>query len=152
MLSGGRKKCDLLVQNLACMPDGFEVVDGHERALSTNLLAFYALSTALHPLIAEGGRVINVVSAGMHLHRLHVPSLRALDRPDGVDGKGYDPIYAYCATHRARVLLTRRWAAEPREVETAEPLGEADGVSMLPATGTRAVAGSRSSGPAFYEL
>jgi len=47
----------------------------------------------------------------------------------------------------------RRWAAEPREVETAEPLREADGASMLPATGTRAVGvAGRRSGPAFYEL
>lgn len=47
----------------------------------------------------------------------------------------------------------RQCAAEPREVETAEPL-EADGVAMLPATTGARAAPPRSSGsgPAFYEL
>ena len=106
-LNGGQ--LDVLVQNLACMPDKFEAVDGgHERTLSTNLLAFYRLGTALYPRMAKGGRVINVVSAGMHLHKLRVPDLRALSE----SADAFDPIRAYCITHRARVLLTKRWAAE----------------------------------------
>ena len=102
------RKLDVLVQNLACMPDKFEMIDGHERALSTNLLVFHKLASALHPKLADGARVINVVSAGMHLHKLSVKSLKALDKTPPAS---YDPIYNYCITHRARVMLTKRWGA-----------------------------------------
>lgn len=108
----GGRKLDILCQNLACMPDTHELLsDGHERTLSTNVLVFAVLNARLLPLMPTDGtgRVINVVSAGMHLHKLSVPRLRALDDPSGV---GFDPIFAYCLTHRARVLLTKRWAAQ----------------------------------------
>jgi dehydrogenase/reductase SDR family protein 12 len=102
----GGRSLDLLVQNLACMPDQHEIAPGgHERTLSTNLIVFHFLGKALHPRMSEGGRVINVVSAGHHLHRLSASRLRDLDEP-----AGHDPIFAYCITHRARVLLTQRWA------------------------------------------
>ena len=106
------RKLDILVQNLACMPDRFELVaDGQERTVSCNLLVFYHIGTSLMPLMTPvSGRVVNVVSAGMSLHRLSVQHLRALSDPSG--GDHFDPIYAYCLTHRARVLLTQRWAAE----------------------------------------
>ena len=45
------RKLDILVQNLACMPDRYEktsMSEGHERALSTNLLAFYSIGRGLH--------------------------------------------------------------------------------------------------------
>ena len=39
------RKLGVLVQNLACMPNGFErTSEGHERALSTNLLTFFGAS------------------------------------------------------------------------------------------------------------
>ena len=103
------RKLDVLVQNLACMPNGFErTSEGHERALSTNLLTFWRLGEALHAKMADDGVVVNVVSAGMHLQRLSCDGLRALDTAAEAD---YDGVHAYCVTHRARVLLTKRWAA-----------------------------------------
>jgi len=102
------RKLDVLVQNLACMPNGFErTSEGHERALSTNLLTFWRLGEALHETMADDGVVVNVVSAGMHLQRLSCDGLRALDTAEA----DYDGVHAYCVTHRARVLLTKRWAA-----------------------------------------
>ena len=52
--------------------------------------------------------MINVVSAGMHLQKLSVARLRMLD--DDQSGSAFDPIFAYCITHRARVVLTEHWA------------------------------------------
>lgn len=105
---------DVLVQNLACMPDAHERVGSgdarHERTVSTNLLVFYELGQLLHPRMAAGGRSIAVVSAGLHLHRLDVPALAALDAD--ADGASFDAVWAYCVTHRARALLARRWAAQ----------------------------------------
>ena len=43
----------------------------------------------------------------MHLQKLSCDGLRALDTAED----DYDGVHAYCVTHRARVLLTKRWAA-----------------------------------------
>ena len=110
-LNLGKAKVDLLVQNLACMPDEYDTTaEGHERTLATNLLSFHTLFHTLRPSMAPGGRVISVVSAGMHLHSLSVAELRKLDAP--ANKASFDPVFAYCLTHRARVLLTQRWARD----------------------------------------
>ena len=131
------QKLDLLVQNLAVMPDSFETVEGgHERTLSTNLLSFYKLGTSLLPTMARDGRVINVVSAGMHLHKLKLSELKALDHA----GAGFDPIYA-CARARetlhgcprclgarlptCALLCSLRLVARVRPPQTARPTGHA---------------------------
>jgi len=49
----------------------------------------------------------------MCLHKLSIDDLRGLDK---ADGSGFDPIFAYCLTHRARVLLTQRWAAQHPQI------------------------------------
>ena len=103
-------RLDILVQNLATMPNSHEILDnGHERTLSTNLLAFFEIGETLAPLMSEGGRVINVVSAGMHMQKLSVRRLKMLDDRSG---SAFEPIFAYCITHRARVVLTQRWAKQ----------------------------------------
>ena len=102
---------DVLVQNLAVMPDRFERVGSpvaYERALSTNLLVFHRVATTFLPKMAPDGRIISVVSAGMHLFPLSVQRLSALND----ESENYNPVYAYSVTHRARVLLTKRWAEE----------------------------------------
>ena len=55
----GSRPLDILVQNLACMPDRYELVGSgggggavHERSLSTNVLAFYECGTRLHARMA----------------------------------------------------------------------------------------------------
>jgi len=101
---------DILVQNLASMHDKYgRNDDGHERTLGTNILNFYVLAKKFAPYLSSDGRMINVVSAGQHLFRLRRENLEALNTKDA----DFDGVRAYSLTHRARVLLSKRWARSP---------------------------------------
>lgn len=121
----GGRPLDVLVNNAAMMFNGYgRTQDGrHERAVALNILGFFALTTALLPAIeaAAHGRVVNVVSAGMVMHTLDVPDVRALDRGDAPWSvpEQYDAIKAYCYSHRSRVLLTSHWAEAQRARKAA---------------------------------
>ena len=111
-----KRKLDIVVQNLATMQaERQQNSEGDELTLGTNLFGFHTLGRVLleNGLLKNGARHITVVSAGHHLFKLDVPLLQALNR--GNTDK-FDGIYAYSATHRARTLLTKRWASEFPEV------------------------------------
>jgi len=117
---GEDRSLDVLINNAAVMPPAHSLADengGHEMALSTNLLSWYILSNHLAPRItAKDGKIITVVSAGMKLFKLHPDELRSLDE---AEGKAYDGVKSYSITHRARVLLTKRWAQQKPGLTTA---------------------------------
>lgn len=105
------RRVDILVQNLATMHAECQLnADGHERSLGTNLLNFYVIAHSLRPHFAQrGARMINVVSAGQHLYKLHLNDLQSFNATDASPAS-FDGIRAYSLTHRARVLLTERWS------------------------------------------
>lgn len=104
---------DILIQNLAVMHgDHRRDADGNELTLATNLFNFYLLARMLTPHLASGARMINVVSAGQHLFRLRLEDLLELNAPEAANAR-FDGIRAYSLTHRARVLLSERWAQSP---------------------------------------
>jgi len=98
------KKLDVLVNNVAVGPDDFTMTSGGmESAFATNLVGFYGLTKELAPMLS-GGRIVNLVSAGMFLYKLHTPSLHNKDKSQ------YKPLENYCQHHRGRVMLTEHFA------------------------------------------
>ena len=94
------RELNIGVWNLATMRDTKETTsEGHELTVSTNLLAFNVLANHLAPHTAKGGRLITVVSAGMHLFKLQTEDLGALDRSDS---ESFDGIFAYSVSEMLR--------------------------------------------------
>lgn len=98
-----RPRLDLLINNAGCYP-GARVLDddGLEESWVTNVLAYEALTTRLHPqLAATGGRIVYVAStmAG----DLDVDDLRWERRP-------WNGIKAYRQSKQANRMLAWAWA------------------------------------------
>lgn len=96
---------DVLINNAgALFAERGETAEGHERALAINLLAPWALSRELMPLLeARGGRIINVASGGLYLQPLR------LDDMQYRRGR-YDGAKAYARAKRGLVSVSQRLA------------------------------------------
>ena len=79
------------------------VAGGREATVALNLLSPYLLTELLLPaLVAAGGRVITMTSAGLYTQRFELSSLV-------MGGEGYDGAVAYARAKRALVVLTEEW-------------------------------------------
>ena len=100
---------DVLINNAgalfgerACTEEGFE------RALAVNLLSPVALTEALMPSLADGARVINVVSGGLYLQGL---PLNDLNYERGF----YSGSKAYARAKRGLLAITQYWQEHAAE-------------------------------------
>ncbi len=94
-----------IIHNAGAMfPDRAETVDGFERTYQVHVLAPFALTSDLLPLLAASApsRVITVTSGGMYAQKLEVDQLESPD--------DYRPSLAYARAKRAQVVATRAWA------------------------------------------
>ncbi len=97
---------------------------GMEVALATNLVGFYGLTAELKDLLqaAPAARVVNVVSAGMFTTKLHLPTIakglpKAAAAAGAEAGAGdYSGIELYAQHHRARVMLTDKFAEQWKDL------------------------------------
>jgi len=110
-------KLDILVNNAAVMPNELKInSQGLEVALATNLVGFYGLTVEMSDLLKksdDGGRIVNVVSAGMFTARLQIPTIRkGLDVSKWTKSEvdAYSGLALYAQHHRARVMLTDHFA------------------------------------------
>jgi NAD(P)-dependent dehydrogenase (short-subunit alcohol dehydrogenase family) len=98
LLADGRR-FDLVIANAGVMatPRG-RTTDGFETQLGTNHLGHFVLVNRIAPLIADGGRLVNLSSSG---HRF---SDVDLDDP-GFERTPYDPWVAYGRSKTANILF-----------------------------------------------
>ena len=100
ILSADGRKFDLIIANAGVMATPFELtVDGFERQFGTNHLGHFVLINRIAPLIRDGGRLVNLASAG-HRH-----SDVDLDDPN-FERTEYAPFTAYGRSKTANILFT----------------------------------------------
>lgn len=100
---------DLVIANAGVMAPPFgRTVDGFETQFGTNHLGHFVLINRIAPLIADGGRVVNLSSAG---HRF---SDIDLDDPNFEQGP-YDPWVAYGRSKTANILFAVEFDRRNRE-------------------------------------
>ncbi len=98
LLADGRL-FDLVIANAGVMATPFgRTADGFETQFGTNHLGHFVLVNRIAPLIAPGGRLVNVASSG---HRF---SDVDLDDPN-FERTSYDPMLAYGRSKTANVLF-----------------------------------------------
>jgi NAD(P)-dependent dehydrogenase (short-subunit alcohol dehydrogenase family) len=90
---------DLVIANAGVMATPFEhTADGFERQFGTNHLGHFVLINRIAPLIRDGGRLVNLASAG---HRF---SDVDLDDPN-FERTSYEPFVAYGRSKTANILF-----------------------------------------------
>lgn len=98
------KSLDVLVNNAGSLLASRSLTpEGHEVTFATMVLGPHLLTRRLAPLLAGGGRIVNVSSGGMYTQRLR-PNDLELKRED------YKGSVAYAHAKRALVILTEMWA------------------------------------------
>jgi dehydrogenase/reductase SDR family protein 12 len=104
--TGSEDRLDVLVNNAGVMPkERSRSVDGNELMFATHVLAPFALTALLAPLLERSApsRVINVSSGGMYNQRLPADDLQS-------DHTSYGPKKLYARTKREQVIITEQWA------------------------------------------
>ncbi|MDT0382692.1 SDR family NAD(P)-dependent oxidoreductase [Streptomyces sp. DSM 42041] len=104
-------RLDVLVNNAGVMPDERQhSPDGVELTFATHVLAAWALTDALTPLLerAAPSRVINVTSGGQYGQSLPVGDPQS-------EHSSYNPKAIYARTKRAQIVLTEQWAERLRD-------------------------------------
>jgi dehydrogenase/reductase SDR family member 12 len=99
-------RLDVVVNNAGAMPDKRQrSADGHELMFATHVLAPFALTAWLRPLLERSApaRVINVSSGGMYGQRLPGDDLES-------EHAVYGPKKLYARTKREQVVITEQWA------------------------------------------
>jgi dehydrogenase/reductase SDR family protein 12 len=99
-------RLDVIVNNAGVMPDERQhSADGHELMFATHVLAPFALTAWLRPLLERSApaRVINVSSGGMYGQRLPGDDLES-------EHTAYGPKKLYARTKREQVVITEQWA------------------------------------------
>jgi dehydrogenase/reductase SDR family member 12 len=99
-------RLDVVVNNAGVMPDERRrSADGHELMFATHVLAPFALTAWLRPLLERSApaRVINVSSGGMYGQRLPGDDLES-------EHTDYGPRKLYARTKREQVVITEQWA------------------------------------------
>jgi dehydrogenase/reductase SDR family protein 12 len=99
-------RLDVVVNNAGAMPDERQFsADGHELMFATHVLAPFALTAWLQPLLERSApaRVINVSSGGMYGQRLPGADLES-------EHTTYGPKKLYARTKREQVVITEQWA------------------------------------------
>jgi NAD(P)-dependent dehydrogenase (short-subunit alcohol dehydrogenase family) len=114
VMTDREERLDALVNNAgALLGERRTSADGHEMTFATMVLGPFELTNGLVPLLertaAQAGvaRVVNVVSGGMYLERLHLDDLQMEREP-------YRGSIAYARAKRALVTLTQEWARRLR--------------------------------------
>lgn len=98
-LNGGGGSFDLVIANAGVMRTPFgHTTDGFETQFGTNHLGHFVLINRIATLIADGGRLVNLSSAG------HRYSDVDLDDPN-FERTPYDPMIAYGRSKTANVLF-----------------------------------------------
>lgn len=98
LLADGRR-FDLVIANAGVMATPFgHTADGFETQFGTNHLGHFVLVNRIAPLIADGGRLVNLASSG------HRYSDIDLDDP-GFERTPYDPMVAYGRSKTANILF-----------------------------------------------
>lgn len=106
VLSQNGRKIDVLVNNVGVLLDDFSTtVEQRETSFATNLLTHYQLTEELiaRDLLARGGLVINMSSAGMYNVPLNVAALNP------ATATSYSGVAAYGFHKRAQVVLNGEW-------------------------------------------
>jgi len=94
-----RKRFDVLIANAGVMATPFgHTVDGFETQFGTNHLGHFVLVNRLAPLIAPGGRLINLSSAGHRFSNVDLGDPNFERTP-------YDPFVAYGRSKTANILF-----------------------------------------------
>jgi NAD(P)-dependent dehydrogenase (short-subunit alcohol dehydrogenase family) len=104
--SAEEPRLDVLVNNAGVMPaQRRHSVDGYELMFATHVLAPFALTALLQPLLERGApsRVINVSSGGMYNQSLPGGDLQS-------EHAEYGPKKLYARTKREEVVITEQWA------------------------------------------
>ncbi len=118
-------RIDVLVNNAGYMgSEPRTSADGVEMHFAVNVLAPWRLTHALLPAlrVAPAARVVNVVSAGMFTTKLHLPTIakglpKAAAAAGAEAGAGdYSGIELYAQHHRARVMLTDKFAEQWKDL------------------------------------
>jgi NAD(P)-dependent dehydrogenase (short-subunit alcohol dehydrogenase family) len=98
-LNAEGRKFDLVIANAGVMRTPFgHTVDGFETQFGTNHLGHFVFVNRIAPLIADGGRLVNLSSAG------HRYSDVDLDDPN-FECTPYDPMAAYGRSKTANILF-----------------------------------------------
>lgn len=98
------KKLDVLINNAgALLATRTLTAEGHETTFATMVLGPHLLIRELSPLLAGGGRIIDVSSGGMYTQRLRPKDLE-------LEHEEYKGSVAYAHAKRALVILTEVWA------------------------------------------
>lgn len=100
------RKFDVLVNNVGVLLDDYTVTaEQRETSFATNLLMHYQLTEGLiaRDLLAKGGAVINMSSAGMYNVPLNVAAMNP------ASGARYSGVAAYGFHKRAQVVLSSDW-------------------------------------------
>jgi NAD(P)-dependent dehydrogenase (short-subunit alcohol dehydrogenase family) len=109
-LTESEPRLDVLVNNAGVMPsDRQRSADGHELAFATHVLAPFALTAWVRPLLERSApaRVINVSSGGMYTQSIPCHDLES-------DQDHYRPARIYAVTKREEVVITELWAERLR--------------------------------------
>jgi NAD(P)-dependent dehydrogenase (short-subunit alcohol dehydrogenase family) len=99
LLNAEGRKFDLVIANAGVMRTPFgHTADGFETQFGTNHLGHFVLVNRIAPLITDGGRLVNLSSAG------HRYSDVDLDDPN-FERTPYDPMVAYGRSKTANILF-----------------------------------------------
>jgi len=104
--AGSEDRLDVLVNNAGVMPaERSRSVDGNELMFATHVLAPFALTALLAPLLERSApsRVLNISSGGMYNQSLPGDDLQS-------DHTSYGPKKLYARTKREQVIITEQWA------------------------------------------
>jgi NAD(P)-dependent dehydrogenase (short-subunit alcohol dehydrogenase family) len=114
-------RLDILVHNAGALSAAYRTSgDGQESTFATQVLAPFAMTTQLLPLLtaADGARVIVVASGGAYSERLSLERLTPT-------ASGYNGVRTYARCKRAQVALvaewTRRMPGSPVSVNAMHP-------------------------------
>jgi NAD(P)-dependent dehydrogenase (short-subunit alcohol dehydrogenase family) len=100
---------DVVIANAGVMATPFgKTVDGFETQFGTNHLGHFVLVNRIAPLIPEGGRLINLSSAGHRLSNVDIEDPNFERTP-------YDPLVAYGRSKTANILFAVAFDQRHRE-------------------------------------